>query len=317
MRDPVAAPPRSACAILRATLATAPPSPHHRPPPFPFRQRTSSPIERSLRPLTTAEPARTRPAGRDRGHRGLLGTLQFDRPMRRAPRARFQDHGHREKSLADFEEAIRTQPGDGTSYAARGAYYAAANEPVRALSRLRDSHQSEGAAHRSLYRPGQRPAGHRPAPGGPCPAKAIKLRVDNPQPYKGRAWPLAALGKVSRRHRRFRCLPQLPAGLRTGFCWERALAYSALREHRRAQEDLSGALALVARTICAPCAARAVRERLGDDQGALADYDEAIRRDPADARLYLVRGALYARLEPKPGSASGFRGSNRTACSRS
>lgn len=44
----------------------------------------------------------------------------------------------------------------------------------------------------------------------------------------------------------------------------------------------------------------AVRDRLGDDEGALADYAEAIRRDPGDARLYLARGAVLARMQKYP-----------------
>ena len=41
----------------------------------------------------------------------------------------------------------------------------------------------------------------------------------------------------------------------------------------------------------------AVRERLNDDSGAVADYTEALKRDPKDARIYMARSAVYVRLK--------------------
>jgi len=38
----------------------------------------------------------------------------------------------------------------------------------------------------------------------------------------------------------------------------------------------------------------AVKEVLGDKDGAAADYTEAIRLDPNDVRLYLARGTVFA-----------------------
>src|SRR5450759_65779 len=41
----------------------------------------------------------------------------------------------------------------------------------------------------------------------------------------------------------------------------------------------------------------AVRERLGDDKGAVVDYTEALQRDPKDPRIYMARSAVYVRLK--------------------
>jgi tetratricopeptide (TPR) repeat protein len=36
---------------------------------------------------------------------------------------------------------------------------------------------------------------------------------------------------------------------------------------------------------------------LSDDQGAVEDYTEAIKRDPKDARVYMARSAVYVRMK--------------------
>jgi tetratricopeptide (TPR) repeat protein len=77
---------------------------------------------------------------------------------------------------------------------------------------------------------------------------------------------------------------------------ERAVAYGATGEDRRALDDLDAALRLDPGNLRVHWVRGAIRELLEDFEGAASDYTECIRRDPKDVRFLLARGSVYARL---------------------
>ena len=78
---------------------------------------------------------------------------------------------------------------------------------------------------------------------------------------------------------------------------ERGLAYAAVGDFARAEQDLSAALTLNGEDARAWRVRGALREQLRNDPGAIIDYTEAIKRDSRDPRLYLARAAVFARIE--------------------
>ena len=144
--------------------------------------------------------ARADQAGqRDEAIAAYTEAIQADPANAAAWCARGKDYfaaGDREKAAADFDQAIRSQPGDPLCYAARGEFFALPPAGARRAG-FHYRHQPETGTHRDLHRRAASPI-------WPCKhydkaiddfTQAIKLRLDNPEPYKGRGMARSALGK--------------------------------------------------------------------------------------------------------------------------
>jgi eukaryotic-like serine/threonine-protein kinase len=78
----------------------------------------------------------------------------------------------------------------------------------------------------------------------------------------------------------------------------RALARQGLQQHREAEEDLTEAIERGGPTRLYFLRAR-VREKRGDKAGAQADYEEGMRRPPADEKSWLTRGFYLINRDPQ------------------
>src|SRR5581483_1626263 len=89
-----------------------------------------------------------------------------------------------------------------------------------------------------------------------------------------------------------------PAAVLANVYLHRALAYVEMNQPKDALEDLDQAVAL-------PCPTQAffvrakVRARLGDKEGAQSDRQEGLRRQPQDETSWLTRGWAKLPADPK------------------
>jgi tetratricopeptide (TPR) repeat protein len=88
---------------------------------------------------------------------------------------------------------------------------------------------------------------------------------------------------------------QPEASVRADLLVELALANAAARDFESAEQKLGAALQLLPENARALGIRGAVREQLGNDQGALSDYTAAIHLDDKNVTLLLARSAIYAR----------------------
>jgi len=195
--------------------------------------------------------------------------------MQRGKKA--DDAGQRNEAIAAYSEAIQADASNAEAWRARGRDYLAADDRPKAQADF---------------------------------DKAIEIQPGGAENYLARGEFFSAIGEPERAIHDYSLAINLNLE-RTEVYTARGKAYSEVRQFERAEEDFTKAiklridnpepykgrgmalfaLALKADDLRALRVRGAVRERLDDNEGALADYTEAIRRDPSDARLFLVRGA--------------------------
>src|SRR5438067_11381006 len=87
---------------------------------------------------------------------------------------------------------------------------------------------------------------------------------------------------------------------------ERGVARSAVGDNQGAIGEFDQALRIEPNNADAYLGRGAARAALGDNPGALADFDQAIRLNPNEGEAYLARGAVRGPLGDNRGAAGGL-----------
>jgi tetratricopeptide (TPR) repeat protein len=123
--------------------------------------------------------------------------------------------------------------------------------------------------------------------------KAIRLRLDDPEPWKGRGKAYSSLGNYRDAIDDYTQAAALKPDDAVAYM-ERGFAYGQLGEFPRAVEDCDRALKLDPKNLRALTLRGAAYARMGFYQKAITDFDGAIALNPIDASLFLARSSVYA-----------------------
>jgi tetratricopeptide (TPR) repeat protein len=244
---------------------------------------------------------------------------------------RYYDLGEHEKGLADFDQAIKLDPGFAMAYRARGAVYwdqerweeavqdyskAIELEPNDAgayvsrgyvysmLGRLEDSLQDyDRAIELEPYNAG--------AYSGRGDAyvqlghleealqdynKAIELEPDHAGAHSGRGYVYMRLGQLEEALQDYNKTTELEPNY-TGAYLNRGYVYSILGRLEDSLQDYDKAIELEPDNARAYWGRGDVYLRLAQLKEALRDYSKAIELEPNDVEAYIRRGNAYVQLE--------------------
>jgi tetratricopeptide (TPR) repeat protein len=123
--------------------------------------------------------------------------------------------------------------------------------------------------------------------------KAIRLRLDDPVPWKGRGTAYSALGNYRDAIDDFTQVALLKPNDATAYL-ERGFAFGQLGEFPRAVEDCDRVIKLDPKNARAFMLRGAAYARLGFYEKSVSDFDQAIALNPNEASLYLGRSSVYA-----------------------
>jgi tetratricopeptide (TPR) repeat protein len=124
-------------------------------------------------------------------------------------------------------------------------------------------------------------------------SKAIRLRLDDPIPWKGRGVAYSALGNYRDAIDDFTQAALLKPDDISPYL-ERAFAYGQLGEFPRAVEDCDRALHMDPKNVRGLTLRGAAYARLGFYEKAVTDFNAVLAQRPEDASLYLARSSVYA-----------------------
>jgi tetratricopeptide (TPR) repeat protein len=176
---------------------------------------------------------------------------------------RYYDLGEHEKGLADFDQAIKLDPGFAMAYRARGAVYW---EQERWEEAARDY------------------------------SKAIELEPDHAGAYSGRGDVYTQLGKLEEALQDYNKAIELKPD-DFGAYLKRGNTYYRLGQFEMALPDYSKAIELEPNDVGAYVGRGNTYAQLEQFEKAFQDYNKAIELKPNDFGAYIGRGSTYAELE--------------------